>query len=38
LAHDVVISPDGRDLVAVGNSVGGSSVLVYRDATRLIDP
>jgi hypothetical protein len=38
LAHDLVVSPDGRHLVAVGNSVGGSSVLVHADPAGLAIP
>jgi hypothetical protein len=38
LAHDLVVSPDGLHLVAVGNSIGGSSVLVHADPAGLAIP
>ena len=38
LARDLVISPDGLRLVAVGNSNGGSSVLIHADPEGLVNP
>lgn len=36
LVHDVGLSPDGRFVVGVGNSIGGSSVLLHADPAGLV--
>ena len=38
VAHDLVVSPDGLRLVAVGNSIGGSSVLIHADPAGFVKP
>jgi hypothetical protein len=38
LADDLAVSPDGLRVVAVGNSVGGSSVLIHADPAGLVNP
>ena len=38
LALDVILSPDGRYVVGVGNSIGGSSVLIHADPAGLALP
>jgi hypothetical protein len=38
LALDVIMSPDGRHLVGVGNSVAGPSVFVHADPAGLVQP